>query len=120
MELLLGFAGLIGLWLLGEGLSELLSLPIPGSVIGMLLLFIGLVIRGREPQAITQASDGLLRYLGLLFVPAGVGLMVYIELIKEAWLPATVAILLATLITLLSSAGAMTLAKRWGKDNHDA
>ncbi|MBY5992872.1 CidA/LrgA family protein [Ferrimonas balearica] len=114
MELLFGLATLIGLWLLGEALAQWLSLPIPGSVLGMAALFLFLLLRGGEPKAITVASDGLLKYLALLFVPAGVGVMVYGDDLLAAWLPATVAVVVATLVTLAVSAAVMALAMRLG------
>ncbi|MBY6186147.1 CidA/LrgA family protein [Marinobacter hydrocarbonoclasticus] len=112
MELLLGLGSLLGFWLLGEGISHGLALPIPGSVIGLLLLFAILCLLGRVPASIAVASEGLLKYLALLFVPAGVGVMVYGDQLLAAWLPTSVAVVVATLLTLAVSAGVMSAAMR--------
>lgn len=72
--------------LVGEVTVLVLDLPFPGPVLGMLLLFAGLVIRGETPPALKAFSDTLLRYLALLFVPAGVGLMVHFGLVARDWL----------------------------------
>ncbi|MBW3140085.1 CidA/LrgA family protein [Ferrimonas balearica] len=112
MQTLFGFTALLGFWLLGEGLSHAFDWPVPGSVIGLLMLFALLCGLGRVPASIAEASDGLLRYLALLFVPAGVGVMVYGDQLLAAWLPTTIAVLAATMLTLLVSAGVMAATMR--------
>lgn len=98
-------------WLLlyqltGEILAHVLALPVPGPVIGMALLFLTLVIRGHGgrpiPKALQQTASALLQHLSLLFVPAGTGVMLYLQLIIDEWLPISVALVISTL-------GAMTL-----------
>ena len=93
-------------WLLlyqlaGEVLARVLSLPVPGPVIGMALLFCTLVIRGHTgrpiPQSMHHTTNVLLQHLSLLFVPAGTGIMVYLQLIADDWLPITTALIISTL-----------------------
>ncbi len=93
-------------WLLlyqlaGEVLARVLSLPVPGPVIGMALLFCTLVIRGHTgrpiPQSMHHTTNVLLQHLSLLFVPAGTGIMVYLQLIADEWLPITTALIISTL-----------------------
>lgn len=93
-------------WLLlyqlaGEVLARVLSLPVPGPVIGMALLFCTLVIRGHTgrpiPQSMHHTTNVLLQHLSLLFVPAGTGIMVYLQLIADEWLPITTALIVSTL-----------------------
>lgn len=73
--------------LIGETLSGVLSLPVPGPVIGMLILFCGLLLRGEIPNALAQTADGLLRSLSLLFVPAGTGVMLHLGVLGDALAP---------------------------------
>ncbi|MCG5514413.1 CidA/LrgA family protein [Ectothiorhodospira shaposhnikovii] len=87
--------------LVGEVTVLVLDLPFPGPVLGMLLLFAGLVIRGETPPALKAFSDTLLRYLALLFVPAGVGLMVHFGLVARDWLPILAALLVSTVLALV-------------------
>lgn len=98
-------------WLLlyqltGEILAHVLALPVPGPVIGMALLFLTLVIRGHSerpvPKALQQTASTLLQHLSLLFVPAGTGVMLYLQLIVDEWLPISIALIVSTL-------GAMTV-----------
>jgi holin-like protein len=93
--------------LIGEMLVRGLGLPVPGPVLGMMLLFLTLRVRGSVPRALGETSQTLLLHLGLLFVPAGVGVMVHYDLIRTAWLPLLVVIVLTTLITLVATAWTM-------------
>lgn len=74
---------LIGVQLAGNLLANALYLPIPGPVIGLLMLLIWLTAGGRVPSALGAVADGFIRYLPLLFVPAAVGLVQYLELLSE-------------------------------------
>ncbi len=86
--------------LAGEVTVQWLGLPFPGPVLGMLLLFTGLTVRGGVPAPLKQVSDTLLRYLALLFVPAGVGLMVHFGLVARDWLPILVGLAGSTVLAL--------------------
>jgi holin-like protein len=82
--------------LTGEILVRLLGLPIPGPVLGMVMLFVTLMIRGNAPDSLSEASSALLSHLSLLFVPAGVGMMTHFGRIADEWLPITLALFLTT------------------------
>jgi len=86
--------------LLGELLVVALDWPIPGPVIGMALLFTGLMIRGELPQPLADTANGLLGQLSLLFVPAGVGVMTHLTLLGHQWLPITASLVVSTLLTI--------------------
>lgn len=98
--------------LIGEVLVQWLRLPVPGPVLGMLLLFAALVIRGEAPPALRDTANGLLQHLSLLFVPAGAGVMTHAGLLASAWLPTSVAILSRTAVTLLVTAWVMRIGAR--------
>lgn len=96
-------------WLLlfqcaGEAVSHLLALPVPGPVVGMLLLFVALRSRDRIPDSIAVAADGLAKHLSLLFVPAGVGVMMYFGRLAGEWLPIVVALLVSTIVAIAVAA----------------
>ena len=85
---MLGYLTLILLCqLIGEAVVGVFGLPVPGPVLGMLLLFCGLMVRGEIPPALAEAGDGLLRNLSLLFVPAGTGVMLHLGVLGEALVP---------------------------------
>ena len=100
-------------WLLvcqcaGEALARVLSLPVPGPVLGLVLLFLALAWRG-IPAGVASAADGLARHLSLLFVPAGVGVISYARPLAAEWLPITLALVISVALTLAATA----LTFRW-------
>ena len=74
MKPLQGLAWLLVLQLAGEALSRALSLPVPGPVVGMMLLWPALSFTPVREQ-VTQTARFLLAHLSLLFVPVGVGVI---------------------------------------------
>lgn len=90
--------------LAGETITVVADIPVPGPVIGMVLLFTGLLIKRGLPQGLEIAGGGLLRHLGLLFVPAGVGVMLHIPRLADEWWPILLAIVPGTLITIAITA----------------
>jgi holin-like protein len=96
-------------WLLlfqcaGEVASRVLGLPVPGPVVGMLLLFVGLLARGGVPESIGTAADALAKHLSLLFVPAGVGVMMYFGRLAGEWLPIVLALVSSTIVAIAVAA----------------
>ncbi len=83
-------------------------LPLPGPVLGMVLLAAWYIVRRTTPDAhLNRASGTLLNWMGLLFVPAGVGIIANLGVLRSAWLPVLVALVGSTLFTLLITAGVM-------------
>lgn len=102
------FAVLLGLQLAGEALVRAVGSPLPGPVIGLVLLFVWLVTKLPLPQETGAAADGILKHLSLLFVPAGVGVVQQLPLLgTEGW--KLLAIILVS-ITLSLAATAVTFA----------
>jgi holin-like protein len=87
--------------LAGEVIVRAIGVPVPGPVLGMGLLFAGLLLRGRSDPTLEAVADTILRHLSLLFVPAAVGVMQQAGLIAANWLAISVALVLSTLLTLL-------------------
>ena len=102
-QALRGIAILLLLQAAGEALARALSLPIPGPVIGLLLLLPALgVVELRAPVA--AAADALLSHLSLLFVPIGVGVVTHLALVSEYGVRLVVAIVLSTWIGMAVTA----------------
>jgi holin-like protein len=98
--------------LLGELIVRLLELPVPGPVVGLVLLFLVLLWRGAVPPALKETSLGLLQHLSLLFIPAGVGVMEYFDLIRAEWLALVTTLIGSTLLTIVLTAALMQLLLR--------
>ena len=102
-----GFLQILLCQLIGEVIVAVTGVPLPGPVLGMLVLLA--VLAWRRPlddSPVVRACDGLLRHLGLLFVPAGVGVMGYTGLLQRAPVPVVGGLLLAWAATLLATAAA--------------
>jgi holin-like protein len=101
-----GFIVLLACQLAGEFAARALGVPIPGPVIGMVLLLIVLQLRRPGPAAgVVRAADLLLRHLQLLFIPAGAGVLVYLSLLAHSWLPVIGGLVLSWLAVLTVTAG---------------
>jgi len=76
---------ILGIYLLGELLAGLLHLPIPGNILGMMILFVLLCTKIVKVDNISNVTNFLLNHLAFFFIPAGVGLMTSIGIIKSTW-----------------------------------
>ena len=103
-----GMATLLLCQLAGEIVSRGLALPVPGPVLGLVLLVGGLLVWGRRrddaavaASPVARVGEGLLAHLALLFVPAGVGVVQYGGLLRAQALALTCALVGSTALTLV-------------------
>ena len=101
------FTLLLTCQLAGEVIVVASGVPLPGPVVGMAILFCLLLLRGNVAPSLEKLSTGLLSHLSLLFVPAGVGVMLHADLLGAEMLPIAVSLVASTLITLLVTARIM-------------
>jgi holin-like protein len=99
-------------WLcIGEIAARSGLLPLPAPVTGLILLYAELTVRGKLPDHLGVLADRLLQFLGMLFVPAGVGVIAYLDVLKAEALPILAAVIGGTAITLFVT---MVVANRLG------
>ncbi len=99
--------------LVGEIVTKVTKMPVPGPVIGMVLLFCLLLLGAdRLPRDLDSAGGFLLRYLALLFVPAGVGVITNLDLLIRSWAPIAGVIVIGTLLTIAVTGVAMQFLNR--------
>jgi putative effector of murein hydrolase LrgA (UPF0299 family) len=113
------FAILLVCQLIGEGIVYLSGVPVPGPVIGLVVLALGLAWHGRrvaeepiEGTALGQAAHGLLSHLSLLFVPAAVGIVQQGGALAANGTTIVIALLVSTVLTLAVTAGVFVWAAR--------
>ncbi|HIS50507.1 MAG TPA: CidA/LrgA family protein [Candidatus Gallacutalibacter pullistercoris] len=104
MKIILQIGVVLAICLLGEGVSLLLPIPFPGSVIAMILLFLLLLSSLLRPEHIRQKSDFLLQNMAFFFIPAGVGIMEYAEDLLPFLLPLLLICVITTVLTFAASA----------------
>ena len=116
-----GFFLLLLFQLVGEVLARGLDLPAPGPVVGLALLIAALALicafRPFDDEALAssdlgRAAAGLLGSLSLFFVPAGVGVVQYLGLLREQGVALAAALVVSTLATLVATVGVFILVKR--------
>lgn len=96
LQLLIIFAFLA----IGELVVWLTDVPIPSSIIGMLLLTVALQLRLVKLRQVEGLADFLVKNLGFFFVPAGIGVMVHFDLIAKQWMPIIVASVVSIVVVL--------------------
>jgi holin-like protein len=91
----------------GEIISRLLALPVPGPVIGLVLLLAFLVVRGKTDEPIAVVATALTRHLGLLFVPAAVGVVMFWPQLRLHLWAVIIALAVSVIVTIATSAGVL-------------
>lgn len=90
--------------LVGEVTVRLAALPVPGPVVGLVLLFAILAARGGAPESVETTCGRFLAHLGLLFVPAGVGVIRHLDRMGEHWAALAITLVASTLAALAVTA----------------
>lgn len=91
------------LWL-GTALQAWLRIPVPGALLGMVLLWLGLLCLPRVPEGLQTVSGFLLRNMSLWLIPSVVAVLAYLDLLRLYWLPLLLAAVLGTAATLAVTA----------------
>ncbi len=98
--------------LAGEATSRALSLPVPGPVLGMALLWALMSAHAPLAAAVRPVGEGILRHLSLLFIPAGVGVVGHLDRLGPQALALGLAILVSTALAIAAGALAFALVAR--------
>lgn len=116
-----GLFALLACQLAGEAIARGAGLPVPGPVLGLAILVLGLAgwtrLARPDPAALERSgvgrvADALLANLALLFVPAGVGVIQHLDLLGTYGLALAAALIGSTLLTLLATVGVFLAVKR--------
>lgn len=92
---------IFGIYLLGVLITDITGVPIPGNVIGMLILFLLLYLKVIKVEQISTISNFFLEHLAFFFIPAGVGLISSFSVIKNIWLQLLIVCFVTTAITMI-------------------
>jgi holin-like protein len=116
---LVGFLVLLLCQLLGELIVIFTGWPVPGPVLGMILLIALLLTLKNTPESVRQVAEGLLKYLSFLYVPAGVGLMVQYKLLETYWFALTISLLVSTFLAMSITAIIFKLGARLARKSKE-
>jgi putative effector of murein hydrolase LrgA (UPF0299 family) len=108
--------------LAGEIFVRGLSLPMPGPVVGMMILLALLLLRDRaswfargplQGEGVETTSKGLLAHLSLLFVPAGVGVVQKLDILADHGVAIAAVLAISVVITLVVTVATFLLISKW-------
>lgn len=115
LKLLRQICIIIGICFVGELLNRLLKIPVPGNVLGMIILFACLCTGVIKLEMIKEISDFLLDHLAFFFIPAGVGLLACMDVLAGKWLAFLAVCLVTTILVMLVAGHTVQLLKRGKK-----
>ncbi len=101
----------------GEFLSKTLSLPLPGSIVGMLLLLALLFLGWVKEEHIAETANFMLQNMPFFFIPAGVGVMVSYKYLEGNLASTVISIIISTILVMLVTAVSTQLFIKKGGDN---
>ncbi|MBS3781005.1 MAG: CidA/LrgA family protein [Candidatus Thermoplasmatota archaeon] len=96
-----GLAIIFGFYFLGEVSMELSNLPIPGNVLGMILLVLALGGGMIDLKDVEREAEFFVDNMSIMFIPPGVGIMLYFGLLIDEILPIIGALVLSFIITIV-------------------
>ena len=99
-----GFVTLLLFTVLGDAVSALFQLPVPGAVTGLTLLVGWLQVKGGPSENLKQVSHFCIHYLSVLFIPASVAVFFMTDLLSRQWWPLVLAVFVATPVGIVISA----------------
>lgn len=100
MKYLSQFFVILLFYALGTVAAYLIGNLIPGSVMGMFLLFLALEAKAIKPHHVKEVSHFLTAIMGILFIPAGVGLVTQLPLLSRYWHIILIAMVLSTIMVM--------------------
>jgi len=113
--MIFGFVQILLFQSIGELVSKFLLPTLPGPVIGLVLLVLWLVLRKEINADLAMVADGFSQYLGLLFVPAAVGVVLFVPQLQANALAIVCALVGSVVLTIASSA---LVARFLSKQDH--
>jgi holin-like protein len=119
-RLVFAFFVLVACDLAGKLIAHELRLPVPGTVIGILILLTGFLALRRVPMPMKRVADFLLAHLNLFYVPAGVGVMAYMTLLADDLWPIIVALFASTFLGMIAAAFVFQWAAKLTGNEGDA
>ena len=109
MKYLKQFGIILGISFIGEALHHFLPLPVPGSIYGIVILFLALVSGVLKVNQIKETSAFLIEIMPAMFIPAAVGLIDVWDLLESKW-PVYLLIIVVSTILVMTVSGLITQA----------
>lgn len=112
---LLGFLIVFGCLFVGEIVIHITKLPLPPSIIGLLLLFLLLSLKKVELSKVQSVAKTMLDYLAFMVVPICISIMQYLDIIKADAIPLLIGTIVSTLLVLFATAKTHSVVRHFLK-----
>ena len=103
MKYIRQFLIIIAISFVGEVLSRLIPMPIPASIYGLIILFIGLQTKLIPYESVKDTGHFLVAVMPIMFIPAAVGLIDLWDIIRDSWIKYTFIMVITTLIVMVTA-----------------
>ena len=113
------FLVILAISFLGEFLKYVLPFPVPASIYGMVLLFVGLMLGWIPLDSVKDVGKFLIEIMPLMFIPAGVGLMDSWGTMKALLLPSVVMLVVVTVLVIVVTGRVTQVLIRRKKGKHE-
>ncbi len=104
MKIIYQIAIVFSICWVGQAIEAVVPFPLPASVISMILLFFLLLTGILKIEHVREKSDFLLSNMAFFFIPAGVSVMNYFEVLKNSLVPLLIICLISTILTFAATA----------------
>ncbi|MCF6463631.1 CidA/LrgA family protein [Clostridium sp. Cult1] len=101
MKTLKEFSLILIILFIGQVLQQKYNIPVPGTILGMIILLLLLITRVLKIERIEKISDVLLKHLTLFFVPSVVGIMNLFDKVKGIWVYLLIILFISTIVVMV-------------------
>lgn len=116
MRILLQLALILGICYAGDFIHEHTEIPVPGNILGMLILLVLLCLKIVKLEQIKEVSDFFLKRLSFFFLPPAIGLMLVGDDVKSRWPLLLILCIVITIITMAATGWTVQLLSKNSKD----
>lgn len=100
MKLLRELLVILSLFFIGEVISKVFHLPVPGNILGMIFLLCGLCFGIIKTVHVENITKFLLDHMAFFFIPAGVGLITSMSILKDTWYKILIVCVVSTIVVM--------------------
>ncbi len=118
MRILLQLALILGICYVGELIHDYTGIPIPGNILGMLILLLLLCLKVIKLEQIREVSDFFLKRLAFFFLPPAIGLMLVGDDVKSQWPLLLILCIVITIVTMAITGWTVQLLSKKSKDKN--
>ena len=115
MKYLRQFGIILAVTCAGEIMKYFIPLAIPGSIYGLILMFVLLLTRAIKVEHVKETGEFLIEIMPLMFIPGGVGLVTAWGDLKDMMLPVVVITIISTIVVMAVTGKATELIMKTGK-----